>query len=43
MAQLGGSKPPEFLSTHPSAATRMADLQVYAAKVMPLYQQSKRN
>lgn len=43
MAQLGGSKPPEFLSTHPSASTRLADLQVYAAKVMPLYQQSKRN
>ena len=43
MAQLGGSKPPEFLSTHPSASTRIADLQVYAAKVMPLYQQSKRN
>jgi predicted Zn-dependent protease len=43
MAQLGGSKPPEFLSTHPSASTRIADLQVYTAKVMPLYQQSKRN
>ena len=43
MARLGGSKPPEFLSTHPSATTRIADLQIYSAKVMPLYQQSKRN
>ena len=43
MAQQGGSRPPEFLSSHPSASTRIADLQVYAAKVMPLYQQSKRN
>jgi predicted Zn-dependent protease len=43
MAHLGGSKPPEFLSTHPSATTRIADLQIYSAKVMPLYQQGKRN
>jgi predicted Zn-dependent protease len=43
MARLGGSKPPEFLSTHPSATTRIADLQIYSAKVMPLYQQGKRN
>jgi predicted Zn-dependent protease len=32
---------PEFLSTHPSAETRMADLEVYAARVMPLYEQAR--
>lgn len=35
-----GSAPPEFLSTHPSAASRSADLTQAAAKVMPLYQQA---
>lgn len=32
-----GNAPPEFLSTHPSAASRTADLQKAAAQVMPLY------
>lgn len=35
-----GSAPPEFLSTHPSAASRTADLTAAASKVMPLYQQA---
>jgi predicted Zn-dependent protease len=38
MAKLGGGQPPEFLSTHPSPSNRIADLKVYSAKVMPLYQ-----
>jgi len=38
MQKLGGSKGPEFMSTHPSHETRIADLQVYAARVMPLYE-----
>lgn len=38
----GGGAPPEFLSTHPSAATRSAELQRSAEKVMPLYQAAKR-
>ncbi|MGD9942416.1 MAG: M48 family metallopeptidase [Burkholderiaceae bacterium] len=42
MASAGGSGGPEFLSTHPSAATRTKDLEVYAARVMPLYEQSRR-
>lgn len=33
----GGKGGPEFLSTHPSNATRIKDLQKYSAKVMPLY------
>ena len=38
----GGGGPPEFLSTHPSGATRLRDLQGYVDKVMPLYQAAKR-
>jgi len=32
------SQPPQFLSTHPSHATRISDLRDYSAKVMPLYE-----
>lgn len=43
MAALGGGgAPPEFLSTHPSAATRSTELQRNAEKVMPLYEAAKR-
>lgn len=42
MLQAGGSGSPQFLSTHPSPETRLADLQVYAERVMPLYQQARR-
>jgi len=38
MQKLGGSQPPQILSTHPSNASRIADLKVYSAKVLPLYQ-----
>ncbi len=38
----GGGGPPEFLSTHPSGATRLRDLQGYVDKVMPLYQAARR-
>jgi predicted Zn-dependent protease len=41
MAGLGESQPPQFLSTHPSPETRLADLRAYAAKVMPLYQAAR--
>jgi predicted Zn-dependent protease len=41
MEKLGGGQPPQFLSTHPSHETRIADLQAYSAKVMPLYQAAK--
>lgn len=39
-AASGGSSPPEFLSTHPSATTRITDLQVASERVLPLYQQA---
>ena len=42
MHKLGGGQPPQFLSTHPSHDSRIADLREYAAKVMPLYQSAKR-
>jgi predicted Zn-dependent protease len=42
MSQLGGGAPAEILSTHPSPATRIADLKVYAARVLPLYEQGAR-
>jgi len=37
-----GNAPPEILSTHPSAASRITDLQAAAQQVMPLYQQAKK-
>ncbi|NYT64965.1 M48 family metallopeptidase [Alcaligenaceae bacterium] len=40
MGALGGSSQPEFLSTHPSAASRIADLTQAAERVMPLYRQA---
>ena len=37
----GGGGGPEFLSTHPSAESRIADLRNYASRVMPLYEKAK--
>jgi predicted Zn-dependent protease len=36
-AQAGGQKPPEFLSTHPSDATRIADLKKWMPEAMQYY------
>jgi predicted Zn-dependent protease len=41
MNKLGGSQPPQFLSTHPSHASRINDLKGYAEKVMPLYEAAR--
>ena len=41
MEKLAGSQPPQWLSTHPSNETRLADLRQYAQKVMPLYTAAK--
>jgi predicted Zn-dependent protease len=38
----GGNSPPEFLSTHPSASSRTAELTEIAGKVMPLYEQARK-
>lgn len=41
MEKLGGSQPPQWLSTHPSNENRLSDLKQYAEKVMPLYVAAK--
>ena len=41
MGRLGGGKPPEWLSTHPSDQTRTRDVQGYAERVMPLYEAAR--
>jgi predicted Zn-dependent protease len=41
MASVGGGRPPEFLSTHPSPATREKDLKKLIPKMMPFYEASK--
>lgn len=41
MAAQGGAKPPEFLSTHPSDASRIANLQKLAPQYQGLYEQAK--
>jgi len=42
MARASGPSGPEWLSTHPSSHTRIADLRRYATRVRPLYQSAKR-
>ncbi|HKB62690.1 MAG TPA: M48 family metallopeptidase [Burkholderiales bacterium] len=42
MGNLGGGKPPEWMSTHPSDQTRIRDLQNYSDRVIPLYEAAHR-
>lgn len=41
MASKGGAKPPEFLSTHPSDATRIKDLQAFMPTALKYYKSAK--
>ncbi|MFQ6686663.1 M48 family metallopeptidase, partial [Bordetella pertussis] len=41
MGAADGNAPPEFLSTHPSASTRIGELQQALQKVLPLYEQAR--
>lgn len=41
MSRASEGQPPEILSTHPAPTTRIADLKVYAGRVMPLYEQAR--
>ena len=41
MQRAGGGGTPQFMSTHPSHETRIADLQVTSARVLPLYEAAK--
>ncbi|MCU0950819.1 MAG: M48 family metallopeptidase [Burkholderiaceae bacterium] len=38
----GAGAPPQWLSTHPSHETRIADLRNYSQKVLPLYEQARK-
>ena len=42
MKQAGGGGPPQFLSSHPSSDTRIADLEDYSRRVSPLYQAARK-
>ena len=42
MAGQSAGAPPQWLSTHPSHATRQRDLAEYAARVIPLYEGARR-
>ncbi len=41
MGSIGGVKPPQFLSTHPSSKSREKTLRLLAKKVMPYYLEKK--
>lgn len=41
MEKIGGGRPPEFLSTHPSGETRIRDLEARIPQAMQLYQQAQ--
>ena len=41
MSAVGGGKPPEILSTHPSDINRIKDMQSLLPKTLPLYQQAR--
>ncbi len=43
MARQGGGQPLEFMSTHPSHATRIEDLNAMIPQVMPEYEAAKRS
>jgi predicted Zn-dependent protease len=41
MEKVGGSTPPEFLSTHPSPGNRLQTLESYIPQMMPYYEAAK--
>ncbi|HEX2529853.1 MAG TPA: M48 family metallopeptidase [Burkholderiaceae bacterium] len=43
MGSVGGAEPLKFLSTHPSREDRLSDLGDYSQRVMPLYEQARKN
>lgn len=43
MGRVSGGQPPQWLLTHPSNQSRIADLKAYAERVQPLYVAARRN
>lgn len=43
MSKASEGSPPEFMSTHPASASRIASLQAAIPKVMPLYEQAAKS
>jgi len=41
MAEVGGQKPPEFLSTHPSDETRINSLNNWMPEALKYYNKNK--
>lgn len=41
MARVGGEKPPEFASTHPSDETRISQIEARLPQDLPVYEQAK--
>jgi predicted Zn-dependent protease len=42
MAAANKGAPPEWLSTHPAGATRIADMERNLPRVMPLYERARK-
>lgn len=43
MGRVSGGQPPQWMSTHPSHESRIADLRAYADRVRPLYLAARRH
>ena len=41
MIQAGGSRPPEWISTHPDPAERISEMRTRAASLLPVYEQAR--
>ncbi len=41
MGAISKGAPPQWLSTHPSGATRIAEIEANLPRVMPLYQKAR--
>ena len=42
MAEVGGARPPRWLSTHPDPASRLRELDARAASLLPVMEQARR-
>ena len=42
MIRAGGSRPPEFLSTHPYPSARIGEMRQRAAQLLPTYEAARK-